>query len=276
MSKRTIIAPLKITALTSLIIAVSSCQLIKPPAGFQSDWPANVTRTWIGPDYWANRLQDWRLFNGRLECLASDVNRNVNLLTVQSDAAAGTLRMSVRLGLVDTNNADSDQAWAGFRVGIRGQFNDYRDSAVHGRGLDVGLTTDGQLFIGDYRPDQPANLKAQIARALLTNLELRLVAEPLGPNYKIKLSTYHPKTRQILTVLNKNDVSPEQLVGNIALVSHLPMGKTIKKWSCLTTPTSTTMKPPLVSLPSNCWNPAATRLSSPAPAAARDPASPMA
>lgn len=225
MSQKTLPATVKIMIWAVLTVVVSGCQLITLPTQFRSNWPVEVTRTWIGPDYWSNRLQDWRLAGGRLECLASDVNRNVNLLTVQSDSAMGTMKMSVRLGLLDTNNADSDRAWTGFRVGIRGQFDDYRDSAVHGQGLNAGVTTDGQLFIGDYRPEQPANLKHQIARALLSNIELRLVAKPLGPNYKIKLSVYHPKTRQILTVLYKDDIPAERLIGNLALVSHLPQKK---------------------------------------------------
>src|SRR2546422_208898 len=28
-----------------------------------------VTRTWLGAEFWANRLQDWRLHQGRMECL---------------------------------------------------------------------------------------------------------------------------------------------------------------------------------------------------------------
>jgi hypothetical protein len=26
---------------------------------FHSSWPESTQRYWIGPDYWANRLQDW-------------------------------------------------------------------------------------------------------------------------------------------------------------------------------------------------------------------------
>jgi alkaline phosphatase D len=47
--------------------------------------PANLTRTWLGPAYWGNRLQDWQLANGRIECLrgrASYEVRTVAILTV--------------------------------------------------------------------------------------------------------------------------------------------------------------------------------------------------
>jgi len=44
--------------------------------------PTNVTRTWLGPSYWANRLQDWRLHDGRLECLAGDAGDEVRTVAV--------------------------------------------------------------------------------------------------------------------------------------------------------------------------------------------------
>ena len=40
-----------------------------------------LNRVWIGAEYWANPLQDWRLKNDRLECAVSGGNRNIFLLT---------------------------------------------------------------------------------------------------------------------------------------------------------------------------------------------------
>ena len=39
-----------------------------PPAGLAAidRLPTDRTRTWLGPPYWANRLQDWRLHQGRV------------------------------------------------------------------------------------------------------------------------------------------------------------------------------------------------------------------
>ena len=31
--------------------------------------PEDVTRPWIGPAFFANRLQDWQLNDGRIECI---------------------------------------------------------------------------------------------------------------------------------------------------------------------------------------------------------------
>src|SRR5260221_5799915 len=51
-----------------------------------------VTRTWLGADYWANRLQDWRLQQGRMECLTGarrDETRTVAALTLEMTKTAG-------------------------------------------------------------------------------------------------------------------------------------------------------------------------------------------
>ena len=38
-------------------------------ADFASQWSQAPDRVWIGPEYWANRLHDWRIQDGRLECV---------------------------------------------------------------------------------------------------------------------------------------------------------------------------------------------------------------
>ena len=46
---------------------------VPPPAGLAAvaTLPTDRTRTWLGPALWANRLQDWRLHQGRVECVAA-------------------------------------------------------------------------------------------------------------------------------------------------------------------------------------------------------------
>ncbi|MFG0332401.1 MAG: hypothetical protein ACF8TS_03470, partial [Maioricimonas sp. JB049] len=34
--------------------------------GFRTDFSARGGRVWIGADFWANRLQDWRVADNRL------------------------------------------------------------------------------------------------------------------------------------------------------------------------------------------------------------------
>ncbi|MFP4057872.1 MAG: discoidin domain-containing protein [Candidatus Brocadiia bacterium] len=115
-------------------------------ADFASAWPPGIERIWPGPATWSNRLQDWRIADGRLECTVSGGDRNVHLLTHQLGQRPAPFQVSVRLGRLGEKRPSG--GWAGFRVGIRGQWDDYRDSVRRGKGLDAGLTTEGQLFIG--------------------------------------------------------------------------------------------------------------------------------
>ncbi|MBI4476392.1 MAG: hypothetical protein HY654_04415, partial [Acidobacteria bacterium] len=74
------------------------------PLQIVDDLPAGITRTWIGPSFWANRLQDWRLHDGRIECLtgaAGDEVRTVAVLTREIVAGAESAHVSVRTGLLE-------------------------------------------------------------------------------------------------------------------------------------------------------------------------------
>ncbi|MCP5115010.1 MAG: twin-arginine translocation pathway signal, partial [bacterium] len=87
-------------ARTALLLILTLTTAVEA-ADFQSAWPKQVERIWAGPEYWANPLQDWRISRGRLECVVSGANRNVNLLTHQLSNGAGAFEISVRLGLID-------------------------------------------------------------------------------------------------------------------------------------------------------------------------------
>ena len=103
-----------------LIVCLASAALgVASAAEFASAWPAEAERIWVGPGYWANRLQDWRVAGGRLECVTSGADRNVHLLTRQLGAGEGDLKMSVRLGRL--GEGKPGEGWAGFRLGSRGQ-----------------------------------------------------------------------------------------------------------------------------------------------------------
>ena len=117
------------------------------PGGVSCDAPC-VERPWIGPEYWSNPLQDWRIREGRIECLTRRANRNVALLVREVAEGDGDVHLRVRLGVIASDAPLPDSGRVGFRIGARGAFHDYRDTALRGSGLDVGVTALGNLFIG--------------------------------------------------------------------------------------------------------------------------------
>ena len=106
----------------------------------------------MGPEYWANRLQDWRVVNGRLECVTSGVDRNVHLLTHQLTGNNGRFTMAVRTGRLGGPDATGANGWVGFRIGILGPWQDYRDSVRRHGGVQIGVRTDGTVFVGKAGP----------------------------------------------------------------------------------------------------------------------------
>ena len=123
------------------------------PSAFRSNWPRDLNRPWPGPEYWANPLQDWRIRAGRLECFSPGGDRNVALLSHDVSARRGDLRLSVELGPLDSGAWE--RGFIGFRVGVKDAQQDYRATAIYGRGMNAGINADGRLFIGELEGNAP-------------------------------------------------------------------------------------------------------------------------
>ena len=179
-------------------------------SSFQSQWPEDVERPWIGADYWSNPLQDWRVRAGRLENFRPGGDRNVFLLTHEVGGRTGRLSMQVRLGRLEEDEGPLEEGWAGFRVGIRGSFSDYRDSAVRGLGLNCGVAADGRVFIGSLTDAAPV-----ASGAFEGEMVVSLSAEPVDGRYEVELS--------VKTATGVQDVArtvdSKWLEGGVALVS---------------------------------------------------------
>src|SRR6056297_3310803 len=66
---------------------------------------ADGERVWVAPEFWANRLHDWRVSEGRIECVAAAPrlrHRTLALLTHDIPAAeSGSLEIQLKLGLIN-------------------------------------------------------------------------------------------------------------------------------------------------------------------------------
>ncbi|MBA7513295.1 hypothetical protein ES705_05310 [subsurface metagenome] len=208
------------TILLLALVASSSCtKKTEPLNEFNHQWPDNINRTWLGPDFWANRLQDWEINDGRINCLVSDRNRNVNLLTCRLSENDGDFSVSVVTGLINPESKSSDNNWIGMRIGAKGEFDDYRDDAIYGKGLNLGVTTSGDLFIGEPNVKHNGN-----AKALKLHLEKGIILKVTGKqnenNYNIVLEAINPETGELLTSVAKSQVSQNDIQGSLALVSN--------------------------------------------------------
>lgn len=213
------------TAGATTVLASQPARAIKA-GNFSSAFPSNVERVFVGPEYWANRLQDWRINQNRIECVdkrPENPMRTLHLLTHRLGANAADFTVSVRLGLIDTDAVAADAA-AGFLIGAGGAGMDYRAAAlIHhqpgsGGGVFAGCDAKGQVFFRDFTKPQP---KPEISAP---------IKDALG-DIVLELSAKSSVTESVLTLMARDGAGrglshiqksfPQaELIGNVALVSH--------------------------------------------------------
>ncbi|MSU23192.1 MAG: twin-arginine translocation pathway signal [Opitutus sp.] len=200
----------------------------EPGAEFRSAWERSPDRGWLGAEFWANPLQDWRVAGGRLECVHAAADRNVHVLTRQLANRVGTLDLRVRIGRVGGGPL-AGQGSAGFRVGILGslreypELHDYRNNlwpTPVGAGFGAGFAADGSLFLG--RPGTPDAVKCDLARE---SIELRLTVAPAGGVYAATLTALDPADGSALATITQGGLGGDLLVGNLALVCNFTGGE---------------------------------------------------
>ncbi len=179
---------------------------------FASTWQNWPDVLWAGPEFWGNRLQDWQIQNGKVVCNISDVNRTLHALTCQLSEQPEAFETSVIVALQNRQVPASPLNYTGFRVGAKAIIADYSAAAVFGEGLDAGITTVGNLFIGDQQSEKQIELQTPIL--------LQLQAIPIAGNYQIKLSALNAANQKPLAEMEVSDISPKDLEGNLALVAH--------------------------------------------------------
>lgn len=195
-------------------------------ADYQFAPPNDVERDWIGPEFWAAPLQDWRLRDGRVELHRSGGNRHLYLLTHEIAANGQPFSVSVRLGRLDSTTS-LDAGWAGFRLGIKAPFGDYRTAVLRGKGLNVGVITQGKPFVGDEQAEAAARRRDRGFG--LEDVVLTLDASPANGRYDLVLSVREGRTNRQLRSAELAGVAAEQLAGGIALVGeHAPDGPTMQ------------------------------------------------
>ncbi len=208
---------------------------------FQSNWTYQNDRYWIGQEYWANRIQDWQINNGRLECLEGNRPlRTVHLLSRSLEERTGTLEMSVETGLISKTNQEDPNSINGFLIAAGNLDLHYKARAqIHNRygnnaGYLAGIKADGQLVIIDNH-DSLKVLPSTVEKKGLVLLnerkfvKLSVFLEPDDDGYSLTLSAFD-ENENLLTKIKANKIPSEKLTGNIALLSHYGGDKNKSFW----------------------------------------------
>ena len=208
---------------------------VPPPAGLAAvdRLPTDRTRTWLGPPYWANRLQDWRLHQGRLECVAATGpmrTRTVAVLTRELAAGDQPGRIGVRTGTLAAG-----EGFSGFLIGAGGGRLDHRAAALvqgasgEGGGILCTYEADGSVGFRDHTDEGrqfayaplPGTVRSGQPRPRALDEEVELVLEltPRGRGrYRLRLQASDRDGRP-LAAARLDGVDGAALTGGIALVS---------------------------------------------------------
>ncbi|MEM8733003.1 MAG: alkaline phosphatase D family protein [Planctomycetota bacterium] len=182
----------------------SNASPIIAASGVQCPWAKTQDRVWLGGEYWANPMEDWRVVDGGAEVQSGGGGRNIHLITHQITDPKQGFETSVHIRRVAESKTDGG---AGFRIGVKSEINEHRSNVFAKNGVQAGLR-DGVLFVGRSEVKCEADVEAGVT------LTLKAAATGEGGNKAIELTLIAGET----TV--SAQVAADQLRGNLALVSN--------------------------------------------------------
>jgi alkaline phosphatase D len=206
------------------VVVLGGCARTPDGTVFHGDWDAVPNRRWVGADYWANRLQDWRVTGGRLEAVGQGPLRTVHLLTRRVGSGSGDVAMTVTIGLPSIASDSAVGEGAGFLLGA-GRGLDYRAaSLIHhspgpGAGLYGGIDRGGHLFLRDLGEGDVTLGRSEGGALPGDSIVLALEAHPQDGTYEITLSAAMPGAADSLPPLRVTGIPAERIEGNVALVA---------------------------------------------------------
>ncbi|MGJ8693537.1 MAG: alkaline phosphatase D family protein [Thalassotalea sp.] len=171
-------------------------------------WKNTHDRVWLGGEYWANPMEDWRVIDGGAECLNRGGNRSVHSLTHQLSFLDQSFEMSVQLRRLQQNANDGG---AGIRLGARSELNEVRSNCFVQQGYDLGIK-DNDLILGNKKLPLAVRLTDQA-------VTLQLSAKPQTGAMALTLIAKLTETGAVIGELS-HLVPAEDLRGNVALVSN--------------------------------------------------------
>jgi alkaline phosphatase D len=208
--------------LVGFALLLSFCSVSKGPR-YSSQWEFSPDGPWTGPELWANRLQDWQVEKGQLECLSSLPMRTVHLTTMRLKESDGDLRSSVLVRKI-AGGKEPDAA-AGFLLGA-GKDLDFRSASLihhsYGKqaGLFVGCDGYGRLFIRDHEQKEEYLVYQEKDPVNWEKIRLDLKLKPGKNGYSLTLEALDLAKKDVLSRLVIQGLPPERFVGNVALVSN--------------------------------------------------------
>lgn len=215
------------------LVLTNSCNQSK--VKYSSGWEYQPDRIWVGPEYWANRLQDWKLEDGKLHCINNSLGlRTVHMLTHHIDSNQNDINIELSFGLNPVAQRKGNDGWAGILVGAGEDQLDYKGSALvhhspgNAGGLIIAVNENGQVVFLDNTSNREVIGAMQdlpqvaYTDSILLHIEIYLNKDS---TFTISASAVDPLTRNRISHNDLTKVPPVRLHGNIAIASnHIEKG----------------------------------------------------
>ncbi len=204
--------------------------------------PSDVLRPWLGPELWANRLADWQLNQGRIECLVSTTTlgiRTVGILTEEMVPGPWSCQLTVHTGTLASGIGGS-----GFLIGAGGGQLDWRAAALVQRLAGTGggflclFESDGQVRFRDHAQElNPTALPVlpsvntpttRVPRSVAEDVLLTLDIAPSAAvaTFDVTLTATDATTGALLSQATRVGVPEAAVLGGVSLVSGPTSPKT--------------------------------------------------
>ncbi len=174
-------------------------------------WAQTHDRVWLGGEFWANPMEDWRVSEGGAECLNAGPGRSVHSLTHQI-TQNGSFTMGVMLTRLEVLKNDGG---AGFRIGVRSEINEHRSNCFVQKGINAGWQGD-QLVIGP-------KTTALKDGATLKQVRLTLKGAAQDEKCVLTLTAANAESGAELATLT-HEVAADQIFGNVSLANNFAAG----------------------------------------------------
>ncbi|KPK82384.1 MAG: hypothetical protein AMS27_14610 [Bacteroides sp. SM23_62_1] len=215
----------------SIIVILFSCNPLSQDQPFTSYWEKQPDRYWIGPEFWANRLQDWEIHNGRVECLTGKLPmRTLHMIDKYISEKTGNINISVLTGRIDDLQLLHESDWTGFLIGAGNLEMDFRTRALihknHGNtgGIIAALNGKGNIVFIDNETGNiiPSTIQSNqpiiLSKARTVRLDLELL--PQGNQYFLSLKATYIDDRNKMASSSIIVENSGILTGNIALIAN--------------------------------------------------------
>ena len=204
----------KLLLIVVVIFTISSCRTRQNV--FEKSWTNVNDRVWAGSEFWSNRLQDWRVQNGRLECVAENprlMMRTTHLINCRLDDTDSDFFAEMNFGkLQSEQNVDAS---CGFLIGAGADLDVWGASLVQqntgpGAGLFAGIIPGDQIFLKDMETGSV--------------LDSEMIDEDQNDKLYVEVIS-KDSNGYIITIgcgktqLSVDNIDKQRFEGNIALVS---------------------------------------------------------